>query len=107
MGAAESSSAGQKLKRSGHGRMAASAYTGAKVVICRSTAKRGAKDEDFSVYEDNVKQTIDHVSREEAPVSFGLVIDTSGSMRSKFQNVSDAALLLIRQISRTRNRKPI
>jgi hypothetical protein len=25
----------KRLKRSGHGRMAASAYTGAKVVICR------------------------------------------------------------------------
>jgi len=58
------------------------------------------KKEDFSVYEDNVKQTIDHVGREEAPVSFGMVIDTSGSMRSKLQTVSDAALLLIRQMWR-------
>ena len=58
------------------------------------------KKEDFGVYEDNVKQTIDHFSREEAPVSFGLVIDTSGSMRSKLQTVSDAALLLIRQMWR-------
>src|SRR5262245_48652569 len=33
------------------------------------------KKEDFIVYEDNVKQKIDHVSREEAPVSFGMVID--------------------------------
>jgi transposase len=31
----KSSSSDQKPKRSGHGRMAASAYTGAKVVICR------------------------------------------------------------------------
>jgi Ca-activated chloride channel homolog len=58
------------------------------------------KKEDFSVYEDHVKQTIDQVSREVAPVSFGLVIDTSGSMRSKLQTVSDAALLLIRQMLR-------
>jgi hypothetical protein len=41
------------------------------------------KKEDFSVYEDKVKQTIDNVSREEVPVSFGMVIDTSGSMKSK------------------------
>src|SRR5262249_50630352 len=41
------------------------------------------KKEDFSIYEDKVKQTIESVSREEVPVSFGLVIDTSGSMRSK------------------------
>ena len=43
------------------------------------------KKEDFSVYEDKVKQTIESVSREEVPVSFGMVIDTSGSMRSKLQ----------------------
>jgi len=34
-GTTRSSSTDQKPKRSGHGRMAASAYTGAKVVICR------------------------------------------------------------------------
>src|SRR5262245_22197336 len=50
------------------------------------------KKEDFSVYEDKVKQTIDSVSREEVPVSFGMVIDTSGSMRSKLQTVTDSAL---------------
>src|SRR6266508_4036564 len=33
------------------------------------------KKEDFSVYEDKVKQTIESVSREEVTVSFGLVID--------------------------------
>jgi hypothetical protein len=49
--------------------------------------------EDFSVYEDKIKQTIDSVSREEKPISFGVVIDTSGSMRSKLQTVSEAALL--------------
>src|SRR6266545_2005883 len=58
------------------------------------------KKEDFSVYEDKVKQTVESVSREEVPVSFGLVIDTSGSMRSKLQSVSDAAVLLIKQMRR-------
>src|SRR5215510_5624258 len=56
------------------------------------------KKEDFSVYEDKVKQTIESVSREEVPVSFGMVIDTSGSMKSKLQTVSDAAVLLIKQM---------
>ncbi len=53
---------------------------------------------DFSVFEDKVKQTIENVSREEVPVSFGLVIDTSGSMKSKLQTVTDASLLLIKQM---------
>src|SRR5262249_62357825 len=49
-------------------------------------------------YEDRIRQTVDRVSREETPISFGMVIDTSGSMRSKLQTVSEAALLLIKQM---------
>lgn len=56
------------------------------------------KKEDFSVYEDKVKQEIADVLREEVPVSFGLVIDTSGSMRAKLQQVSDAAMLLVKSM---------
>jgi Ca-activated chloride channel homolog len=56
------------------------------------------KKEDFSVYEDKVKQTVESVSREEVPVSFGLVIDTSGSMKPKLQTVSDAAVSLVKQM---------
>jgi VWFA-related protein len=56
------------------------------------------KKEDFSVYEDKVKQTIESLNREEVPVSFGLVIDTSGSMRSKLQTVSDSAVSLVKQM---------
>jgi Ca-activated chloride channel family protein len=54
--------------------------------------------DDFTVYEDNVKQTIETVSREEAPISFGLVVDTSGSMRSKLQTVTESALPLVKQM---------
>jgi Ca-activated chloride channel family protein len=56
------------------------------------------RKEDFAVYEDRVKQSVEDVRREEVPLSFGLVIDTSGSMRSKLQTVSDAALDLIKQM---------
>ena len=56
------------------------------------------KKEDFNVYEDKIKQTIENVSREEVPVSFGMVIDTSGSMKSKLQTVSDAAVSLVKQM---------
>ncbi|MCI0336549.1 MAG: VWA domain-containing protein [Acidobacteria bacterium] len=54
--------------------------------------------ENFTVYEDRVQQVIESVSREEVPISFGLVVDTSGSMRSKIQEVSGAALGLLRQM---------
>src|SRR5215475_8327869 len=56
------------------------------------------KKEDFSVYEDKVKQAIESVSREEVPVSFGMVIDTSGSMKPKLHTVSDAAVSLVKQM---------
>lgn len=54
--------------------------------------------EDFTVYEDKVKQEIEDVSRAEVPISLGIVIDTSGSMRSKLQTVTDAAAALIKQM---------
>jgi Ca-activated chloride channel homolog len=58
----------------------------------------GLTKNDFVVYEDKVNQNIESVSSEEAPVSMGLVIDTSGSMRSKLYTVSEAARSLIRQM---------
>jgi Ca-activated chloride channel family protein len=53
---------------------------------------------DFTVFEDKVKQELDNVSREEVPLSFGVVIDTSGSMRSKLQTITDASAGLIKQM---------
>jgi Ca-activated chloride channel family protein len=69
-----------------------------KVVDQNNIAVMNLNKEDFSVYEDKVKQTINNVSREEVPISMGLVIDTSGSMKSKLQTVSDAAVSLIKQM---------
>jgi Ca-activated chloride channel family protein len=68
------------------------------VIDQNNTPVMNLKKEDFSVYEDKVKQTIESVSREEVPVSFGMVIDTSGSMKPKLQTVSDAAVSLVKQM---------
>ena len=68
------------------------------VIDQNNMAVMNLKKEDFSVYEDKIKQTIDSVNREEVPVSFGMVIDTSGSMRSKLQTVSDASVSLVKQM---------
>jgi len=51
----------------------------------------------FAVYENGVRQEIAFFSREEAPVSLGLVLDTSGSMRRKLSKVIAAAKSLMRQ----------
>jgi Ca-activated chloride channel family protein len=52
--------------------------------------------ERFQVLEDNVPQEITFFSREEAPVSIGLVIDSSGSMRTKLDTVVQAVTNLVR-----------
>jgi Ca-activated chloride channel family protein len=40
----------------------------------------GLGQEDFTLYEDNVRQDISHFSNERVPVSLGILLDTSGSM---------------------------
>ena len=40
----------------------------------------GLRQEDFTLYEDNVRQDISHFSNERVPVSLGILLDTSGSM---------------------------
>jgi Ca-activated chloride channel family protein len=56
----------------------------------------GLTQNDFTVYEDKVQQVINSVSSEEVPLSFGIVVDTSGSMQPKLKTISDAARDLIR-----------
>jgi Ca-activated chloride channel family protein len=50
----------------------------------------------FQVFENGVPQTIRLFKREDVPVSMGLIIDNSGSMREKRQGVETAALALVR-----------
>ena len=50
---------------------------------------------DFHVFEDGVPQTIDTFTREEVPISYGLAVDTSGSLRSQLQSVIDAGKTII------------
>lgn len=61
----------------------------------RDRAGRLAPDlsaKDFSVLEDGVEQTLRLFRREDLPVTVGLVIDHSGSMKQKLENVIAAAL---------------
>src|SRR5215468_5663561 len=68
------------------------------VIDQNNLAVADLKKEDFTVYDDKVKQTVENVIREEVPISFGIVIDTSGSMWAKMKTVSDAAVSLVRQM---------
>jgi len=55
----------------------------------------GLKAENFRVFEDKVEQKLSTFKREDVPVSMGLVIDNSGSMRDKRPRVNEAAITLI------------
>ena len=50
----------------------------------------------FTVLENGVQQPITNFKREDVPVSLGLVIDNSGSMRDKRAKVEAAALALVK-----------
>jgi Ca-activated chloride channel family protein len=51
--------------------------------------------DEFQVFENNVAQPIESFSKEELPISYGLAVDTSGSLRSQLPQVIDAAKTII------------
>jgi Ca-activated chloride channel family protein len=53
------------------------------------------RQNDFHVFEDGVSQPIESFTREEVPISYGVAIDTSGSLRSQLQAVIDAGKSII------------
>jgi VWFA-related protein len=57
----------------------------------------GLTEKNFQVLEDNVAQEISLFKHEDIPVSLGLVIDDSGSMRSKKDRVHSAALTFVKE----------
>src|SRR5450432_4531684 len=78
-----------------------------RVVVCHATVvdKSGhlltaLPKEAFTVLENGVKQDIRVFKREDVPVSLGLVIDNSGSMRNKLAQVKAAALALVEDSNR-------
>jgi len=74
-----------------------------RLVVCHTTVvdKSGHFVTDlpqsvFTVFENNVQQPIRSFKREDVPVSMGLIIDNSGSMRDKRAKVAAAALALVK-----------
>lgn len=53
------------------------------------------RQEEFRVFEDGVAQPIEYFTREEVPISYGLAVDTSASLRSQIQSVIDAGKSII------------
>jgi Ca-activated chloride channel family protein len=78
-------------------------HTDARVVVCNTTVvdKNGhlvtdLTREAFSVAENGVTQKIIGFRHEDVPVSLGLIIDNSGSMRTKRAAVEAASLALVK-----------
>jgi Ca-activated chloride channel homolog len=61
----------------------------------RGRFAEGLKQDNFRVFEDKAEQKLAVFKREDVPVSMGLVIDNSGSMRDKRPRVNEAALTLV------------
>ncbi len=57
---------------------------------------KGLKAEDFKIFEDGHPQTIKQFAAEDRPVTLGIVVDASGSMRTRQPEVVTAALAFVR-----------
>lgn len=62
----------------------------------RSVFVPGLKEDNFKVLEDKVEQKLSVFKQEDVPVSFGLVVDNSGSMRDKRPQVNAAAITFVK-----------
>ncbi len=56
----------------------------------------GLEREHFKVFEDKIEQKVTYFSSEDAPISIGLVFDTSGSMGPKLQKSRQAVVQLMK-----------
>src|SRR5207247_9540605 len=53
--------------------------------------------ENFQIFEDKIQQTIKTFKHEDIPLSLGLIIDNSGSIRNKRERVNSASLTFARE----------
>jgi Ca-activated chloride channel homolog len=56
---------------------------------------KGIDQNKFQIFEDQIAQQIQFFSQEQVPISYGIVVDTSGSMRRRLPTVIKAAKTLI------------
>jgi VWFA-related protein len=65
----------------------------ATVIDKRGRIINDLKQDDFHVFEDGIPQTLIHFTHADVPVTMGIVIDDSGSMKPKREAVNAAALI--------------
>jgi Ca-activated chloride channel family protein len=89
---------GGQVQKQGEGYLL---HTDVEEVVLNATVLDGSQlvenltKDDFTVYEDGVKQTLLSFQHTDLPVSMGLVVDNSGSMYRKRPSVNKSALDLV------------
>jgi Ca-activated chloride channel family protein len=66
-----------------------------RVVDRNNRPLNGIRQDEFRVFENGQPQTVQFVTTEEVPVSYGLVVDNSGSLRSQINKVIDAGKTIV------------
>jgi Ca-activated chloride channel homolog len=61
------------------------------VITASGASVTTLKKEDFVLFEDGVRQTITHFVQDDAPISVGVLLDISASMKNKMEKASEAA----------------
>ncbi|HEY6393502.1 MAG TPA: VWA domain-containing protein [Bryobacteraceae bacterium] len=61
------------------------------VTTAAGTSVTNLAPEHFHLFEDNAEQKITHFAKDDAPISIGLLFDSSGSMHNKIRKSSEAA----------------
>jgi VWFA-related protein len=56
----------------------------------------GLKKDNFKLFEDGIQQSLASITQEDVPISMGILLDLSGSMKPKIDQVTKAALAFIR-----------
>jgi Ca-activated chloride channel family protein len=57
---------------------------------------RGLDREDFEILDGKSRQEIKHFSKQDAPISVGIILDSSGSMRAKIERAREAVTAFLR-----------
>ena len=67
-----------------------------QVTTSGGTSVTSLSQDNFELFEEGVEQKITHFSQEDGPISIGLLFDSSGSMRNKVLQSSEAAAAFLR-----------
>lgn len=61
----------------------------------------GLDKQDFTIFEDGVEQKVTHFANEDAPLSIGLLVDTSGSMGTKLDTSREAVSDFVKTLNKS------